>query len=198
MSYYPGLSPQDLKAHYEIDHKLREYGARTSGTIFQKQERLQRFIDFEDQKKRRNEHVKQKKAAESKVENENDKKAAEAKVSIGIDIGIDSDEEDAAEALIQLSKSEDPLDSIKRELGLVREFSTNVVNYLESLSRTLNRRIDLIHERIDRLEHRIQKNMYPIGNTENILEVSTIDSTHQLNTANPSIDYNGNRSDEGL
>jgi len=164
MSYYPGLSPQDFKAHYEIDHKLREYGARTSGTIYQKQERLQRFIDFEDQKKRRNEYVKEKKAAD---------------------------------ALIQLSKSEDPINSIERELGLVREFSTNVVNYLDCLTKTFNKRMDLIDQRIDRLEHQV-KNMYPIGNTANILEVSTIDSTHLLNTANPSIDYNDNRSDEGL
>ena len=43
----------------QIDEELIARGSRTHGTRQQKEDRLQRFLDFEDQKKRRNEYVQQ-------------------------------------------------------------------------------------------------------------------------------------------
>jgi len=42
-----------------IDEELIARGSRTHGTREQKEDRLYRFLEFEDQKKRRNEYVKQ-------------------------------------------------------------------------------------------------------------------------------------------
>jgi uncharacterized protein YceH (UPF0502 family) len=41
----------------QLNQHLEARGSRTSGTRRQREERLQRFLDFEDQKKRRNEYV---------------------------------------------------------------------------------------------------------------------------------------------
>jgi uncharacterized protein YceH (UPF0502 family) len=41
----------------QLNQHLEARGSRTSGSRRQREERLQRFLDFEDQKKRRNEYV---------------------------------------------------------------------------------------------------------------------------------------------
>ena len=46
----------------QINAELVARHSRTSGSIHQKRDRLQRFLDFEDQKKRRNEYVQQMRA----------------------------------------------------------------------------------------------------------------------------------------
>lgn len=43
----------------QLNQHLEARGSRTSGSRRQREERLQRFLDFEDQKKRRNEYVEQ-------------------------------------------------------------------------------------------------------------------------------------------
>lgn len=46
----------------QINAELLARHSRTSGSIHQRRDRLQRFLDFEDQKKRRNEYVERLKA----------------------------------------------------------------------------------------------------------------------------------------
>lgn len=46
-------------SEFQINAELLARGSRTHGTREQKKSRLQRFLDFEDQKKRRNEYVQQ-------------------------------------------------------------------------------------------------------------------------------------------
>lgn len=46
----------------QINAELLARHSRTSGSILQRRDRLQRFLDFEDQKKRRNEYVERVKA----------------------------------------------------------------------------------------------------------------------------------------
>jgi hypothetical protein len=46
-------------SEFQINAELIARHSRTSGSIIQKRDRLQRFLDFEDQKKRRNEYVQQ-------------------------------------------------------------------------------------------------------------------------------------------
>jgi hypothetical protein len=46
-------------SEFQINAELVARHSRTSGSIIQKRDRLQRFLDFEDQKKRRNEYVQQ-------------------------------------------------------------------------------------------------------------------------------------------
>jgi uncharacterized protein YceH (UPF0502 family) len=47
---------------FQINAELLARHSRTSGSLQQKRDRLQRFLDFEDQKKRRNEYVERVKA----------------------------------------------------------------------------------------------------------------------------------------
>ena len=64
-----------------IDAELAARHSRTSGTLEQRMDRLQRFLDFEDQKKRHNEFVRQKqeaKAADALLELRQEAKAADA------------------------------------------------------------------------------------------------------------------------
>jgi hypothetical protein len=58
----------------QINAELLARGSRTSGTREQKQDRLQRFLDFENQKERRNRYVQEKREAlnNARIENEMD------------------------------------------------------------------------------------------------------------------------------
>lgn len=52
----------------QINAELLSRHSRTSGSIQQKRDRLQRFLEFEDQKKRRNEYVQQVRQAKEEEE----------------------------------------------------------------------------------------------------------------------------------
>lgn len=55
-----------------IDEELLARGSRISGTREQKQDRLQRFLDFENQKERRNRYVQEQREALNKAQIENE------------------------------------------------------------------------------------------------------------------------------
>lgn len=55
------MNVNDL-TEFQINAELLARHSRTSGGLQQKRDRLQRFLDFEDQKKRRNEYVERLKA----------------------------------------------------------------------------------------------------------------------------------------
>ena len=57
-------------SEFQINAELIARHSRTSGSIIQKRERLQRFLDFEDQKKRRNEYVQQVRQEQAEVVDE--------------------------------------------------------------------------------------------------------------------------------
>ena len=67
-----------------IDAELAARHSRTSGTLEQRMDRLQRFLDFEDQKKRHNEFVRQKqeaKAADALLELRQDAECVEYSIT---------------------------------------------------------------------------------------------------------------------
>ena len=67
-----------------IDAELAARHSRTSGTLEQRMDRLQRFLDFEDQKKRHNEFVRQKqeaKAADALLELRQDAECVEYSIA---------------------------------------------------------------------------------------------------------------------
>jgi uncharacterized protein YceH (UPF0502 family) len=64
------MNVNDL-AEFQINAELLARHSRTSGGLQQKRDRLQRFLDFEDQKKRRNEYVERLKA-ETDWQDDND------------------------------------------------------------------------------------------------------------------------------
>lgn len=57
-------------SEFQINAELIARHSRTSGSIIQKRDRLQRFLDFEDQKKRRNEYVQQMRQEQAAVVDE--------------------------------------------------------------------------------------------------------------------------------
>lgn len=63
------MNVNDL-SEYQINAELLARHSRTSGTLESRRQRLQRFLDFEDQKQRRNEYVKQVKAAAAEAVDE--------------------------------------------------------------------------------------------------------------------------------
>jgi len=63
------MNVNDL-AEFQINAELLARHSRTSGGLQQKRDRLQRFLDFEDQKKRRNEYVERLKAEREEVVDE--------------------------------------------------------------------------------------------------------------------------------
>jgi flagellar biosynthesis chaperone FliJ len=91
-----------------IDAELAARHSRTSGTLEQRMDRLQRFLDFEDQKKRHNEFVRQKqeaKAADALLELRQEAKAADALLEL-------RQEAKAADALLELRQEAKAADAL--------------------------------------------------------------------------------------
>ena len=63
------MNVNDL-TEFQINAELLARHSRTSGGLQQKRDRLQRFLDFEDQKQRRNDYVKQMKVEREEVVDE--------------------------------------------------------------------------------------------------------------------------------
>ena len=133
-----------------IDAELAARHSRTSGTLEQRMDRLQRFLDFEDQKKRHNEFVRQKqeaKAADALLELRQEAKAADALLELRQDAK-------AADALLELRQDAECVEysiaCLKQSFADLDESYAGVV--AENLR--LNQRINNLELRLAHVENR--------------------------------------------
>ena len=138
-----------------IDEELLARGSRISGTREQKQDRLQRFLDFENQKERRNQAVRQARADREEMDGQKD--------------GVDDDEKElecyddcarnheekerVAEALVNLRQH----DWVERNVRILLETVNELDECLETSvaeNLRLNQRINNLEMRLSHLENR--------------------------------------------
>jgi HEAT repeat protein len=115
----------------ELDRQLEARHSRTSGNRLQKEDRLQRFLDFEDQKKRHHNYVQE--ARMTALDDYQD--AVNRRV---LDLDQDQEDEEAASILMDLRNHPD---------GLRQRMAR-----LEDDNSRLNRIVDTLEKRISELE----------------------------------------------
>lgn len=132
-----------------IDEELLARGSRTHGTLQQKQDRLQRFLDFENQKERRNQYVQQMKAEKEEMDGQQDQ------------VDVDTEEDTAARTLLRLrediERSEYYINHLIPRMKAVEQAFIDLDESYEVVvgeNLRLNQRIDNLEMRLSHIENR--------------------------------------------
>lgn len=149
-----------------INEELLARGSRTSGTREQKQDRLQRFLDFENQKERRNQYVQQVKAeAEAEAEMDGQQEAelecCETCECNQARAHVQTEEERVARVLLNLQddaeRSEYYINHLIPRMKAVEEAFADLDESYEAVvgeNLRLNHRINNLETRLSHLENR--------------------------------------------
>jgi cell division septum initiation protein DivIVA len=144
-----------------IDEELVARGSRTHGTREQRQDRLQRFLDFEDQKQRRARYVQEQREAlynnarmeqvEDEMDGQQDKDRDEC------DSNCECDEARAARTLLGLRNDIDTLTQLIPRLAAVERAFIDLDESYEVMvaeNLRLNHRINNLEMRLSHVENR--------------------------------------------
>lgn len=159
----------------EIDAQLVARHSRTSGTFWQKRERLQRFLDFEDQKKRRNNSVKELRTRQPEVRT----------------LFIQQTDSDIEEEMLNEERAADILTNLQDERYIWANH--------ENLS--LLRRVEDVEEDNVRLNYRLNLLEHRLSSLENSMDSPPPlipDSNPQWNIESPSTNYTVDTMGAGL
>ena len=140
-----------------IDEELLARGSRISGTREQKQDRLYRFLEFENQKERRNQYVKQVKAEKKKQEEE---AVLECYEGCPCNYGNKEEETQAVQNLMNLYDA-----PINTEVG-------DDIEILIGENRRLNERINNLENRLSALENEVMPALIPESNPQWMLDTA--------------------------
>lgn len=135
---------------YRIDEELLARGSRTHGTRQQKEERLRRFLEFEDQKQRRFNAV-------LAAREDQARRAALDEVCASLLLGYDEEEERVARRLLDLRDDRHYLNSlVTRMKGVEQAFSDLDESYEVMVAENLrlNNRINNLEMRLSHVENR--------------------------------------------
>jgi uncharacterized protein YceH (UPF0502 family) len=150
----------------QINTELLVRGSRTHGSLQQKEDRLQRFLDFENQKERRNQYVQQVKAeAEAEAEMDGQQEAelecCETCECNQARAHVQTEEERVARVLLNLQddaeRSEYYINHLIPRMKAVEEAFADLDESYEAVvgeNLRLNHRINNLETRLSHLENR--------------------------------------------
>ena len=133
-----------------INEELTARGSRTSGSREQKQDRLQRFLDFENQKERRNQAVRQARADREEMDGQQDE----------VDADVDTEDDMAARILLELQEG------VERSVYFVNQLIPRI-KAVEQAFIDLDESYEVMVSENLRLNHRINNLEMRLSHVEN-------------------------------
>jgi len=140
-----------------IDEELVARGSRTHGTREQRQDRLQRFLDFEDQKQRRARYVQEQREALNNARIEDEMDGQQDMDRDECDSNCECDEARAARTLLSLRNDIDTLTQLIPRLTAVERAFIDLDESYEVVvgeNLRLNHRINNLETRLSHVENR--------------------------------------------